>query len=62
MNTVTWKVAEYSGVGYYFLKRGFLTVSGQMEFFTPADVLFPPDNIDLLDEQKQLYFCHKVLA
>lgn len=39
-----------------------MTVSGQVAFFTPADVLFHPDNIDLLGEQKQFYLCHRVLA
>lgn len=47
-----------------FLRGSFylLTVSGQVAFFTPADVLFHPDNIDLLGEQKQFYLCHRVLA
>ena len=62
-----WKVAVYSGIIFFctiFSKGSFclLTVSGQAEFFTLADIFFHPDNIDLLGEQKQFYLCHRVLA
>jgi len=48
----------------FFSRESFclLTVSGQAEFFTPADILFHPDNIDLSAEQKQFYLCHGSLA